>query len=113
MKIMVLESDPEEQSIISEMLEHSSECDCDVQYETTVTRAINSLGLAHVDFALVDADYQSCICSWKELTSFLNSVNIGYSVFSSNGKVGFKDGLQIHSINDLPTLIEKKSHIII
>jgi hypothetical protein len=105
MNIMVLESDIEEQQIITTLLHKF--CKCDIRYEETVTRAINSLGLHHVDFALVDADYQNCVCDWEELISFLKALNINYSVFSSNGKVGIRNGQVIHSINDLPAIVRK------
>ena len=100
MKVMILESDPKERDEISKMLEH-----CDIKYVSTITRAINSLGLEHVDKAFVDADYQNKIYDWKELTSFLQALDIDYSVFSSNGKVGFKDGIEIISIKDLAEFI--------
>jgi len=103
MKIMVLECDPNEQTAISKMLNGY-----DVIYETTVTKAINRLGLQHVDFALIDADFENTICDWQELTSFLNVLNIDYSIFSSNGKVGIRNGTKIVSIYDLPEEIPEE-----
>jgi c-di-GMP-related signal transduction protein len=104
MKIMVLECNPVEQKIISEMLNN-----CEVVYETTVNKAINHLGLEHVDFALVDADFSNKVYDWKELTSFLNFLNIDYSIFSSNGKVGIKNGQVIVSITDIPEVVQKET----
>jgi hypothetical protein len=103
MKIMVLECDPAEQEIITDMLSG-----CEIVYETTVAKAINHLGLEHVDFALVDADFANKIYCWEELTSFLNFLNIDYSIFSSNGKVGIKNGQMIVSIHDLPGIVNKE-----
>ena len=105
MKIMILEADLEEQLQIANMLKSES---VEIHYETTVPRAINALGLVHVDLALIDADQadkKNKICDWKDLIAFLQAVNIEFTVFSSNGKVGVKDGLEIISINDIPELI--------
>ena len=106
MKVMVLECDPKEQREISDMLG-----DCDVVYQTTVVKAINHLGLEHVDFALIDADYSDIekkVYSWKELKSFLDFLNIDYSVFSSNGKVGIRNGLRIIPISGISALSPKE-----
>jgi hypothetical protein len=107
MKVMVLECDPAEQEIISQML-----TDCEVAYETTVAKAINHLGIKHVDFALVDADFSNKIYDWKELTSFLSFLNIDYSIFSSNGKVGIKNGQIIVSIHDIPKEVGKEQEVL-
>ena len=103
MKVMVLESDPAEQEAISGMLDN-----CEIVYQDTVTKAINYLGLEHVDFVFVDADFQNTIYRWEELTSFLNFLDISYSIFSSNGKVGIRNGQTIVSIHDLPLKVNKE-----
>jgi hypothetical protein len=105
MRIMVLEADLDEQAHIANLLNEKS---VDIQYETTVTRAINALGLSHVDLALIDADQsdkQNKICDWKDLISFLDKLDVNYTVFSSNGKVGIKDGQKIISIDDIPNAV--------
>jgi len=102
MKIMILESDIAEQAMISNML-----YDCEIFYETNVAKAINSLGIKHIDLALVDADFSNVCYDWHELTSFLKSLNINYSVFSSNGKVGINNGQEIISIHDIPQAVWK------
>ena len=99
MKVMVLECNLMEQKEISDML-----CDCEVVYQTTVPKAISHLGMEHVDLALIDADYDDCeetIYNWKELKKFLDFLNIEYTIFSSNGKVGIKNGQRIISIKDI------------
>jgi hypothetical protein len=103
MKILVLESDPFEQECISRALKS-----CNLSYENTATKAINRLGMEHMDFALVDADSKAYACSWEDLTSFLRTIGIDYAVFSSNGKVGMKNGQKIISILDLPNVIPQE-----
>jgi len=107
MKIMVLEADPQEQALISDMLN-----DCEVVYETKIARAINRLGIQTIDHAFVDADFgdENRTYSYEELTSFLNLLDIDYSVFSSNGKVGIKNGQVIVSIHDIPKVMEEASN---
>lgn len=109
MNIMVLESDISQQEQISKMLDGYCK---NISYETSVVTAINNLGLKKIDFALVDADYQKKFGDWKDLTDFLKSINISYSIFSSNGKVGNKNGQKIVSIHDLPNVVylEKVIH---
>jgi len=107
MKIMVLECNPEEQTQISNLL-----TDCEIVYKTTVAKAINHLGIEHVDFALIDADYgdhEDKLYDWKALRSFLELLNINYSVFSSNGKVGIKNGQKIFSIKDLSNVVQDEN----
>jgi len=99
MKVMVLECNPTEQKEISAMLSN-----CEVVYQTTVPKAINHLGIEHVDLALIDADYEDGeekLYNWGELKDFLDFLNIDYTIFSSNGKVGIKDGQEIVSIKDI------------
>jgi hypothetical protein len=103
MKILVLESNPIEQECISKTLNL-----CNLSYENTAAKAINRLGMEHIDFALVDADSEDYVCSWEDLTSFLRSINIDYAVFSSNGKVGMNNGQKIISIHDLPNVIPQE-----
>lgn len=111
MKIMVFERDPYEQKIISNMLRG-----CDVVYETTVAKAINQLGIEHIDFVLIDADSKKDAkgetYDWQELSSFLNFLNIDYTIFSSNGKVGEKNGQNIISINDIKEAVRKEKVLI-
>lgn len=104
MRIMILEADPSEREMISEMLDSQ----CDIHYEKTATKAINTLGMSHMDYVLVDADTTQKICNWNELTKFLTNLGIKYSIFSSNGKVGIKNGQEIFSINDLPDIVEAR-----
>ena len=97
---MILESDLDEQSFISKALNTH-----DINYETTVMRAISSLGVNNVDMALVDADCNGLICDWQELTDFLKTVQVNYTVFSSNGKVGRRNGQTIVSIDDIANIV--------
>jgi CheY-like chemotaxis protein len=101
MKIMVLEANQQEQEHIAQLL---GDTGAEILYTTTVPRAINSLGILHVDLALIDADQadkKNKICDWKDLIDFLKKIKVEYTVFSSNGKVGIKDGQEIISINEL------------
>ena len=103
MKILILESDPYEQKLISKKLKNYN-----LSYEPTVTRAINRLGVEEINFVLIDADQKEPTYSWKELAAFLKQLNIEYSVFSSNGKIGIKDGNKIISINEIPKEVNTK-----
>lgn len=105
MTVMILESNLLDQKKISNMFDGS----VNLEYQTSVLKAINFLGLEKVDMAFVDADYNNGNYDWKELTSFLKDLNINYSIFSSNGKVGTKNGQTIISINDLPTQLSKEN----
>jgi hypothetical protein len=101
MNILVLESEVKEQELISNLLDG----DMQVEYETSVPKAINALGIRHTDFVLVDADCKSKICSWQDLVESVKQFKINYAIFSSNGKVGLKDGHRIVSIKDIPAVV--------
>jgi hypothetical protein len=103
MNILILESDPYEQKNISKKLRNHH-----LSYEPTVARAINRLGVEEFNFALIDADLKRTTYSWEELADFLKQLNIDYSVFSSNGKVGMKNGKSIISIHDIPKEVNSR-----
>ena len=107
MKIMILEADPNEQQLLSNMLDNI----CELDYETSAIRAISSLGVNHVDFALVDADCSEKVCDWTDLVDFLESIDVDYAVFSSNGKVGIKNRQEIHSINEVAKTVNQKVRV--
>jgi hypothetical protein len=102
MNVLVLESNENEQKEISKLLHGSAG---HVRYETSIPSAINSLGIEHTDIALVDADCKGSFCSWKDMVKFCKKFKIDYAVFSSNGKVGMRDGQRIVSIKDIPAVI--------
>jgi len=102
MNILVLESDPVEQTHISNIL---GDAHASIRYETTIPQAINSLGIQHTDLALVDADCNGSIGRWTDLVDFLKNCKIDYAVYSSNGKVGFCGGQQIVAMHDIPNVV--------
>jgi hypothetical protein len=104
MKIMMLEADPNGQQLLSNMLSDL----CELTYETSALGAIGSLGASQVDLALVDADCNEELCDWVDLVDFLETIGVDYAVFSSNGKVGFKNGQQIRSLSDVAKEVNKK-----
>jgi CheY-like chemotaxis protein len=102
MNILVLEDNPAEQEEISALL---SDDGVDIRYESSIPLAMNSLGIHHTDFALVDADCADRICKWYDLVDFLNKFKINYAVFSSNGKVGVINGQKIVHLRDIPDML--------
>jgi CheY-like chemotaxis protein len=105
MNILVLESDPAEQKHISKLIKDE---EVSVRYESSIPRAINSLGIRHTDLALVDADCKGKICSWSDLVDLLKKFNIEYAVFSSNGKVGEQNGQAVVALDDIPKVISSQ-----